>query len=133
MRASSRSSTETPVHSDNLQPISRLTLIHQIILHHDLDTPRQLSRRRSFRHLLNHDHLVVHERRQPMLDLKRVSVGVGLGVGGGGNGGAGGGGGGEAVGVDSGMEVLSCVTVVDGLLHLGTDEVACVSRFVSLP
>lgn len=125
MGATTCTSTERTVHSDDLEAVTRLATVDEVVLEHDLDTPRKLSRRCALRHLLNRHHLVVDESRQAVLNLERVVVCVGLRVGGGGNGCAGCRCGREPVGVDAGVEVGRCRAVVHRLLHLWSDEVAC--------
>jgi len=119
---------EAAVHADDLQPVARLALVDEVVLEHDLDAARELACRRALGHLLNRDHLVVHESRQAVLDLERVVVGVGLRVGRRRDGCARGGGGREAVRVQASVEVGRRRAVVHRLLHLWSDEVACETR-----
>ena len=117
--------TETSIHPNNLQSISRFTFIDQIILQHNFDTTRELTSRSSFRHLLDHDHLLVHERRETVFDFESVSFGVHLRVDGGSDGRSSGGGGGESIGVHSRVEVLGFGTKMDGRLHLWSNKITC--------
>lgn len=126
--------TRTLIHPHQLNPIPRLTPIHQIIPQNHLHAPRQLPRRRPFRHLLNIDGLKVLESGETILHRDGVAVAVVAGDdgrrGGGGVEGLGGDGGGVVV--VSGVEAVGGLAVVDGLQHLWSDQRAYSADVLSL-
>lgn len=124
VRAPACAASERTVHAYDLQTVARLAFVDEVVLEHNFDAPRQLSRGCALRHLLDRHHLVVDESRQAVLNLERIVVGIGLRVSGRGDGRSGRGGGREAVGVDAGVKVGRRRAVVNRLLHLWPDEVA---------
>ena len=74
------SSTSTAAHASvrayYLYAITGLASINKVIIHHNLDRPRQLTSRRAFWHLLNHDLLMIHVCRQPEFSFKWIALGV---------------------------------------------------------
>jgi hypothetical protein len=115
------------VDPDQLNPVPRFTTIYQIIRQDHLDSPRQLPRRRSFRHLLNTDRLMIPERTKTVFHGDRVALAVILRdhCGGRSCGEKGLGGDGAAIVVRPGMEMRGGLAVMDGFEHFGSDERAC--------
>lgn len=74
------------VHSHELDPVSGLAAVHQVVRQNNLHASGQLARRRPFRHLLDVDRLVVPERREAVLHQQRVPLAVVLRDDGGGSG-----------------------------------------------
>jgi len=63
------STTNAAVDANELDAVSRLTLVYQIIVYDHVRTPRQLASRRSLRHLLDTDALVITESAEAILYL----------------------------------------------------------------
>ena len=61
LERAARATTNTAVHTDQLYPITRFALVHQVVVQNNVRTPWKLTRWRTFRHLLNTDALVVPE------------------------------------------------------------------------
>mgnify|MGYP006997511848 CR=1 FL=1 len=74
------------VDADKLDSVPRFAAIDKVIGQDDLDTPRQLPGRRTLRHLLNVDRLVVSEGGQTVLHNQWVPIAVILWNDGGGSG-----------------------------------------------
>jgi hypothetical protein len=112
--------TNAAIHADELDSVSRLTLVHQVVIQNDVRAARQLARRCPLRHFLDADALVVAESAEAVLDLQGVSLIVRLRRDGGGGGEVGGGG--RGVAVLARVEEAGVGAVVDGLEHFGADE-----------
>jgi hypothetical protein len=113
-------STNAAIHADELDSVSRLTLVYQVIVQNHVRTARQLACRCPLRHFLDADALVIAEGAEPVLDLQRMSLIVCLWRDGRSRGEVGSG--------RRGVAVFACVektgigAVVDRLEHLWTDE-----------
>ena len=61
--------TNAAIHADELDSVSRLTFVYQVIIQNYVRTARQLARRCPLRHFLDADALVIPESAEPVLNL----------------------------------------------------------------
>jgi len=57
------------VHADELDPISRLTFVHQVVIQNDVRAAGQLACRSALGHLLDADALMITKGAETILDL----------------------------------------------------------------
>jgi hypothetical protein len=112
--------TNAAIHADELDSVSRLTLVYQVIIQNYVRTAGQLARRCPLGHFLDTDALVIPKSAKPVLNLQRMSLIVCLWCDGRSRGEVGSGGCGIAV--FAGVEKAGIGAVVDRLEHLWTDE-----------
>jgi hypothetical protein len=74
LERSSGTATNTAVHADELDSVSRLTLVYQVIIQDYVRTARQLACRCSLGHFLDADALVITESAETVLDLQRMAL-----------------------------------------------------------
>lgn len=109
----SLASSRALVDTNQLDPISRLTTVDQVIRQDNLDTFGQLTSRCSFRHFLDADRLIIPERGQSILHEQWMTLAVILGNHCCGSSHCGRWGDDGGIVVGSGMEFLSGIAVVD--------------------
>jgi hypothetical protein len=66
--------TNAAVHADELDSVSRLTLVYQVIVQNYVRTAGQLACRSSLGHFLDADALVITESAETVLDLQRMAL-----------------------------------------------------------
>lgn len=120
LECSRGTTTNTAVRADELDPVSRFTLVHQVVVQNHVRTARQLTSRSSLGHFLDADALVIAERAETILDLQGSSLfvrlrcdrGSGREVRGGGRG----------IAVFAVVELTFVGRVMDRLEHLRTNK-----------
>ena len=121
------STTSTLIHSDQLDSITRLASIHQIIRQDYFNSSRQLPCRRPLRHLLDTDRLMIPKRAQPVFHRDGMTLAIVLWYNGcgwcsrekslSGDG--------CTVVICSGMELSGLLAVMNGFEHFWANERAC--------
>ena len=112
--------TNAAIHADELNSVSRLTLVYQVIIQNYVRTTGQLACRCPLRHFLDADALVIPKSAEPVLNLQRMSLVICLWCDGRRRGEVGSGGGGIAI--FARVEKAGIGAVVDRFEHLWTDE-----------
>ena len=120
LECSRGTTTNTAVRADELDSISRLTLVYQVVIQNHVRTARQLASRSSLGHFLDADALVIAERAETILDLQGASLFICLRCNRGGRGKVGGGG--RGIAVFAVVELTLVGRVMDRLEHLRTNE-----------
>ena len=67
------------IHTNKLNPVSRLALVDEVVIQNHICTPRKLSCGGAFWHLLNAYSLVVTEGAEAKFRLQRMPFFIGLG------------------------------------------------------
>jgi len=114
------SGTNTAVHTDELDPVSWLTLVYQVIVQDHVRTARQLASWSSLGHFLDTDALMITESAETIFDLQRMPLFICLRCNRGGRGEVGSGG--RGITIFAGVEVCSIGTIMDRLDHLWTNK-----------
>ena len=74
LECSRSTTTNAAVHANELDAISRLTLVYQVIVQNYVRTAWQLASRCSLGHFLDADALVITESAETVLDLQSISL-----------------------------------------------------------